>query len=154
VIEADGDIEIQAPIERVFDYVSDARNEPDWLPGAKAVEKMTPGVVGLGTRFDGTYARAGRVSIEIVAFDRPSRLTFRARSRIVDFDDAIVLSEGRRGTRLTARMSAQPQGLMRLMTPLMAKTMRKQFEANWTDLKRTLEASDDAHATGREHSSR
>jgi carbon monoxide dehydrogenase subunit G len=143
VIEADGEIEIQAPVERVFDYVSDARNEPEWLPGAKAVEKVTPEGVGLGTRFDGTYARAGRVSIEIVVFDRPHRVTFRAHSRIVDFDDAIELREGGLGTRLTARMAAQPQGLMRLMTPLMANTMRKQFEANWTYLKRALEASRD-----------
>lgn len=86
---------------------------------------------------------SGRVSIEIVVFDRPHRVTFRAHSRIVDFDDAIELRQGGLGTRLTARMAAQPQGLMRLMTPLMATTMRKQFEANWTYLKRTLEASRD-----------
>jgi uncharacterized protein YndB with AHSA1/START domain len=144
VIEGHGETEIRASIERVFDYVSDARNEPNWLPGAKAVDKITPGPVELGTRFDGTYVRAGRVSVEIVAFDRPSRLTFRARSRIVDFDDMIELSEGDGGTRLTARMSAQPRGLMRLVSPLMARTMRGQFQANWTHLKQALEASDDA----------
>jgi carbon monoxide dehydrogenase subunit G len=140
VIEAHAQIEIDAPIEQVFDYVADARNETAWLPGAQTVEKTSNGPIELGTRFDGTYARAGRVSLEIVDFKRPNRVTFRARSRIVDFDDLIELSEADGATRLTARMSAQPRGLMRLATPLMARTMRQQFEANWAQLKRALEA--------------
>jgi len=52
MIEAHGGTEIEAPLERVFDYVADARNEPDWLPGAEKVEKVTDGDVGLGTRFN------------------------------------------------------------------------------------------------------
>jgi uncharacterized protein YndB with AHSA1/START domain len=142
VIEGHGEVEIEAPIERVFDYVSDATNEPKWLPGAKSVEKVTDGPVGLGTRFDGHYARAGRVSLEIVAFDRPNRFTFRARSRIVDFDDAIELSERDGRARLTALMTAEPRRLMRLVSPLMARTMRQQFAANWVHLKRALEKAD------------
>jgi carbon monoxide dehydrogenase subunit G len=150
VIESRAGTDIEAPMERVFDYVADARNEPNWLPGARTVEKVTPGAVGLATRFDGTYARAGRVSIELVAFERPSRLTFRARSRIVHFDDEIELIEVDGATRLNARMSAQPQGLMRLMSPMMARTMRKQFEGNWRYLKAALEASgsEPPHGTG------
>src|SRR5436853_5757015 len=140
MIEAHGGTEIEAPIERVFDFVADARNEPAWLPGAQKVEKATDGAVGLGTRFEGVYARAGTVSLEIVAFERPARLTFRADSRIVQFDDEIELAaevDGR--TRLRARMLAQPKGVMRLMSPLMARTMRSQFEANWEHLRPALE---------------
>jgi uncharacterized protein YndB with AHSA1/START domain len=139
MIEAHGGTEIEAPIERVFDYVADARNEPTWLPGAQKVEKVTDGDVGLGTRFEGVYARAGKVSLEIVAFEPPHRLTFRADSRIVKFDDEIELTDGGGRTELRARMSAQPKGVMRLMSPLMAKTMRSQFEANWEHLKPALE---------------
>ena len=61
-------------------------------------------------------------------------MTFRARSRIVDFDDAIVLTAQDGRTRLDARMTAQPRGVMRLFGPLMARTMRSQFEANWPHL--------------------
>jgi carbon monoxide dehydrogenase subunit G len=48
MIEARGGTEIEAPIDRVFDYVADARNEPDWLPGAEKVEKVSDGPVGFG----------------------------------------------------------------------------------------------------------
>jgi len=139
MIEATGHTTIARPIEEVFDYVADARNEPNWLPGAERVEKTTPGPVGLGTTFEGVYARAGRVSLEIVEFDRPRRLTFRARSRIVRFDDAVSLTEQDGGTHLNARMDAQPVGVMRLFAPLIAGTMKKQFAANWDTLRDALE---------------
>jgi uncharacterized protein YndB with AHSA1/START domain len=140
MIEATAELQIDAPVERVFDYVADARNEPQWLPGAKHVEMLTAGDLGEGARFEGDYARAGRVRIEIVAYQRPHRVTLRGRSRIVHFDDQIELAKTEEGTRLSARMTAEPQGLMRLAAPLMGRAMRSQFEANWTHLKRVLES--------------
>ena len=131
---------MQAPPERVFDYLADARNEPDWLPGAQRVEKVTDGPIGLHTRFDGVYARAGVVAVELVEFDRPHRLTFRALAKIVAFDDEVELTPDGDGTVLVARLSAQPRGIMRLFTPMMVKTMQRQFERNWPHLKAKLEA--------------
>jgi carbon monoxide dehydrogenase subunit G len=139
VIEATGTVVIDRPLEDVFDYLADARNEPAWLPGCVRVDKTTPGPVELGTSFDGTYNRAGRVEVELVVYERPRAVTFRARSRIVDFDDAVRLTEEAGQTRLTATMTAQPRGFMRLFSPLMARTMRRQFEANWVHLKAALE---------------
>jgi carbon monoxide dehydrogenase subunit G len=140
MIEAHGNTEIERPATEVFDYLADARNEPEWLPGAERVEKVSEGPVGLGTRFSGTYARAGTVELELVEFEPPRRVTFRARSRIVHFDDAVELSEEDGRTVLRAVMTAQPQGLMKLMAPLMARTMRRQFAGNWQHLRAHLEA--------------
>jgi len=139
VIEARATVLIDRPLEEVFDYLADSRNEPRWLPGAERVEKTSDGPVGLGTTFEGTYARAGRVELTLVAFDRPTAVTFRAHSKIVDFDDSVKLSDENGQTRLSATMTAQPRGVMKLASPLMAKTMRRQFEGNWVHLKTTLE---------------
>jgi uncharacterized protein YndB with AHSA1/START domain len=139
VIEANAEIRISAPAEKVFDYLADARNEPEWLPGAERVEKVGDGEVGLGTRFKGVYARAGSVDLELVEFERPHRLTFRAGSRIVSFDDAVTLEERDGETTLRARMEARPRGPMRVVAPVMARTMRRQFEENWKHLKAALE---------------
>jgi carbon monoxide dehydrogenase subunit G len=139
VIEAHATLLIDRSLEDVFDYLSDARNEPAWLPGAERVEKTSDGPVGLGTTFDGTYARAGRAELTLVTFERPTAVTFRAHAKIVDFDDAVKLSDEGGKTRLSATMTAQPRGLMKLGAPLMAKTMRRQFVQNWTHLKTALE---------------
>jgi uncharacterized protein YndB with AHSA1/START domain len=141
LIEAHGSTTISRPIAAVFDYLADARNEPSWLPGAQRVDKLTEGAVGLGTRFRGTYARAGDVDVQIVEFQRPMRVTFRAQAKIVHFDDAVELSEQNGSTELRALMTAWPQGIMRLLAPAMGRTMRRQFEANWRHLKEALEGS-------------
>ena len=138
-IEAHGDATILRPLTDVFDYLADPRNEPEWLPGATSVEKTSDGEVGLGATFVGEYRRAGRVEVELVEFERPSRVTFRARSKIVHFDDAVRLTPVEGGTRLMAQMTAEPQGLMRLFAPLMARTLRRQFASNWDHLRRALE---------------
>jgi Polyketide cyclase / dehydrase and lipid transport len=96
--------------------------------------------VGLGSTFFGDYRSAGSVQLELVEFERPRRVTFRARSRIVDFDDAVELTPVDGGTRLEARMTAQPRGAMRLVSPLMARTMRRQFAGNWDHLRQALES--------------
>src|SRR5450759_151468 len=98
MIVAHGDVFIQRPIEEVFDFVADSRNEPGWLPGATRVDKTTEGPIGQGTRFEGEYARAGMVSLELVDFERPHRVTFRAKSRTVNFDDAVTLATEGTGT--------------------------------------------------------
>ena len=138
-IQADGGTTIARPIEEVFDYLSDPRNEPDWLPGATAVDKTSEGPVGLGSTFVGHYARAGRVALELVEFERPHRVTFRAHSKLVDFDDAVELTETDGRTLLQARMHATPRSVMRVLEPLMAGTLRRQFAANWDHLRRAVE---------------
>jgi uncharacterized protein YndB with AHSA1/START domain len=139
VIEADGTATILRPVEDVFDYVADPRNEPEWLPGARSVKQTSDGELGLGSEFVGEYDRAGRVELSIVEFERPARVTFRIRSRIVQFDDAVQLKAIEGGTRLVARMTAEPQGLMRFLAPVMGRTLRRQFASNWDHLRRALE---------------
>jgi uncharacterized protein YndB with AHSA1/START domain len=139
VIEARGSTDIARPVEAVFAYVADARNEPSWLPGAAEVRKTTPGDIGLGTRFEGTYARAGTVTLEIVRYEPPRGLTFRARARPVHFDDEVELAERDGRTHLDARMLAEPQGVLRFLPFLMTPTLRKSFATNWDHLRRELE---------------
>ena len=140
-ITARGTTTIARPIEDVFDFLSDARNEPQWLPGAESVELTSSEPVDLGSTFVGRYAGAGRVELELVEFERPYRVTFRAHSKIVDFDDVVELFEGAEGTRLDATLTAKPLGAMRLAGPLMGRTLRRRFEANWDHLRQALEAT-------------
>jgi uncharacterized protein YndB with AHSA1/START domain len=139
MIRAHGSAQIAAAPETVFDYLADARNEPQWLPGASNVEKTSDGEVGLGTTFRGEYARAGAIEVEIVEFDRPRRLTIRGRAKSMTFDDAITLAPDGSGTRLEAEMTAEPRGVFKLVAPMMGRVIRTQFAGNWAHLKNALE---------------
>jgi hypothetical protein len=47
----DGELVINRPIHEVFDFVADERNEPRYNPRICRAEKLTPGPIGRGTRF-------------------------------------------------------------------------------------------------------
>ena len=69
-----GEILIKRPVEEVFDYVADQRNEPIYNPRMLQSEKITDGPIAVGTRFRAT-ARSGRrtveMLIEVTEFQRP-----------------------------------------------------------------------------------
>jgi hypothetical protein len=47
-------------------------------------------------------------------------------------------------------MFATPRGAMRLVAPLMARTLRRQFAANWERLRRAMETPSDKITTAAE----
>jgi uncharacterized protein YndB with AHSA1/START domain len=74
------EITINLPIEEVFDFVTDARNEPLYNPRIVRAEKTTCGPIGHGTRFVLVGMAVGRptaVEYEITAYERPKRMTSR-----------------------------------------------------------------------------
>jgi hypothetical protein len=60
-----GEILIERPVEEVFDFVADQRNEPIYNPRMLQSEKITDGPIGVGTRFRAT-ARSGRRGVEML----------------------------------------------------------------------------------------
>ena len=47
----EGEIIINRPVEEVFDFVADERNEPHYNPRMVRAEKISEGQIGSGTRF-------------------------------------------------------------------------------------------------------
>ena len=72
-----GEVLSRRPVEEVFDFVADERNEPTYNPNMVSAAMITDGPIGVGTRFSATV-RTGRrplgMEIEYTAFDRPHRL--------------------------------------------------------------------------------
>lgn len=139
MLEAHGVVHINASTAEVFDFLADAGNEPDWLPGVSDVQLTSDEPVGAGSTFVGKYARAGTVHIAITAFDRPHALTLHGEARGMSFDDAIELAEADGGTQLRAVMRAQPKGAFRLVAPMMGRVISSQFQANWDRLREVIE---------------
>jgi carbon monoxide dehydrogenase subunit G len=131
---------VDAPIEVVFDFLADARNEPRWLPGASNVRLTSGEPVEEGSTFIGHYARAGTVTVRLTRHDRPYRITVVGDARSLSFTDEIELTVSGAGTALVATMTTQPKRLFGLFTPIIRRVIGRQFQANWDSLKATLEA--------------
>jgi hypothetical protein len=57
-----GEILIERPVEEVFDFVADQRNEPIYNPRMQQSEKITDGPIGVGTRFERRQGQGGEGS--------------------------------------------------------------------------------------------
>jgi hypothetical protein len=56
----EGDIIIKRPVEEVFDFCADERNEPRYNPWMTHAEQTSSGPIGLGSRFHAELRTMGR----------------------------------------------------------------------------------------------
>lgn len=138
-----GEITINRPVDKVFDFVADARNEPRYNPKMLSAEKTTDGPIGVGTRFRDQTTSMGRpveILIEIKSYDRPRRLTSSIRLPSMDIQGILTFDPAPGGTRMRWSWDVAPHGVLKLMTPVVAQMGRRQEKAIWSCLKQYLEA--------------
>jgi len=137
-----GEIVINRPVEEVFDTVADERNEPRYNPRMLRAEKLSPGPVGLGSRFRAemrTRPRPVVMTTEFTGYQRPRRLASTTRLATMDIQGALTFDPVTGGTRMRWSWDVAPRGLLKLMSPLVARIGARQERAIWTGLKRVLE---------------
>jgi len=133
---------INRPIEGVFAFVGDLQNGPQWQPGLLEVQRTTKGPLGIGTKFTSVRKFMGRkmeASSEFVAYEPSSKVAFESASGPVPFETSYLFESTADGTRLTATVELQPKGFLRLAEPLMARSLRREMETHFSDLKDLLE---------------
>jgi carbon monoxide dehydrogenase subunit G len=147
----DGEIVINRPVEEVFDFVADERNEPRYNPGMVRAEMLTPEPVGLGSRFRAemrTRPRPMAMTTEFTGYDRPRRLASTTRLTTMDIQGALTFDPVPGGTRMRWSWDVAPRGLLKLMSPLAVRVGARQERAIWTGLKRLLEAQEAPTSAG------
>jgi polyketide cyclase/dehydrase/lipid transport protein len=142
-----GEILINRPVEQVFDYVADQRNELAYNPRMLRSEKITDGPIGVGTRFRAT-AKSGRrvveMLIEITEYDRARGLGSQTTMSFVEVNGGLTFEPVDGGTRMRWSWEVSPRGPLRMFGPLVARLGRRQEQTVWAGLKAQLEGSDSA----------
>ena len=150
----EGEVLIRRPVEEVFDFVADERNEPTYNRNMLAAEKITQGPVGVGTRFRATIRSGGRpvgMQIEYTAFDRPHSLGSTSRMAAADFSGTLTFTATPAGTRLRWSWRARPKGAVRLLAPVFVPIGARQERRMWTALRDHLEVERHAETVLERH---
>ena len=145
MIQVEGSIVIDRPVEEVFDFVADERHEPQYNAQMGQVEQITDGPIGLGTRFRAEMTGRGRpveMVIEFTGYDRPRRLSSSTHMSSMDLHGTLTFEPAPSETRMSWSWKLQPRGALRQMSPLVARMGRKQEQRIWTGLKHFLEKED------------
>jgi carboxymethylenebutenolidase len=117
----EGVIIINRPVEEVFDFVANERNEPRYNPRMRVVEQISEGPIGVGTRFRTELETMGRTMpmvVEFTGFERPWRLGSMTRSSMTETEGALTFESVPGGTRMCWSWDVRPQGAMRVMAPV------------------------------------
>jgi Polyketide cyclase / dehydrase and lipid transport len=144
VARVEGEIVINRPVEEVFDFVADERNEPQYNARMLRARKVSPGSIGAGTRFEAEMKGMRRpvaMTVEFTAFERPRRLDSSAHLSTMEIHGALDFDPVEEGTRMRWAWNLEPRGPYKLMAPLIRSIGRRQEQAIWTSLKRLLERS-------------
>lgn len=136
-----GHLSIAAPPELVFDTVADSRNEPAYNPAMTTVELLTPGPVGLGTRFRARMGGAGmEMVVELTEYDRPRRVGSRTTSSMMETSGALTFTPQEGGTLMSWNWNVRPAGWFRFLGPLVGFLGGRMERRIWTGLKHHLES--------------
>ncbi len=141
----EGQIIIHRPVDEVFDFVADERNEPRFNPQMRRAEQTSAGPIGVGTTFCAESMSRGRpveMTITFTDYERPRRLTSSTHLSNMDIQGTLTFDPVPEGTRMRWFWELESRGMLKLMTPVVALIGRRQERSIWTGLKRYLEAQE------------
>ena len=138
---AEHTVDIRRPLYEVFAVVADKENDPRWRHGVAEIAR-TSGDGTAGTTYrqvlKGPVGRPIPADFEITGYEPGKRLAFRTTAGPVRPDGSFDFVEEGGVTRVTFKLDATLAGTKKLMTPMVAKSMRGEVQS-LERLKRILE---------------
>jgi uncharacterized protein YndB with AHSA1/START domain len=122
-------MEFRHPVSEVFDTVADPEKQLLWEPEMlKAVEKLTPGPLGKGSRYRGAFKGLGKVEYEYVEFEPNRRFVHRARMPLGIMLHIFTFEETPGGTRMSQEGEIErPNLLGKVAGGMMGRAMPRRF---------------------------
>jgi uncharacterized protein YndB with AHSA1/START domain len=145
-MQASATIDIDRPIEDVFEYVSDPYNMEAWVTGVSGVTLVDADPSRVGARFESDYTYGGRtvrMAYEVTASDPPERYATRGEGPY-PFAGELTLEPTSGGTRVTNTVGAASDGRFTSVTftlfgPVIRRLMARRLREELVSLRSELE---------------
>jgi uncharacterized protein YndB with AHSA1/START domain len=141
---------IDRPVEEVWDFLMDARNDPVWMAHVVEVGRGADLPVEPGLEVDETIKFLGKrlpITMTVTEHDPPRRSAIEV-AGVVPGRGSYELEPVDGGTRLTATLDTDAHGFFKLAEPVFARMARRDFAGNFETLKDLLEARNDSRTHG------
>ena len=142
-MEFEQSVVIKRPVEEVFAFLEDPGNETQWQRGLVESRQTSPGPLGVGATGRDVRRFMGRQIItvwEVTEYRPPEMYGFRVVKGPVPFEGAYTFERVPEGTRVVMTARAEMRGLSRLMTPIIVRSGRSQYQRDFGTLKALLES--------------
>ncbi|MER5932525.1 SRPBCC family protein [Streptomyces sp. NPDC002054] len=140
-------VEIDRPVEEVFEYLADGRNDPEFSPRVQRIEKTPAGPTAVGTVFRSTVKDAGmttRREFRITALEPPRLIRWAEVSKnLVTATEGGYDLEPLPGDRTRVRIHnlLEGHGIGKLLVGLALAAARRDAPAFGARIKAAVEAS-------------
>jgi len=111
------EVVFRSPLDRVWWYLADPRNRPEWQPAIRRLEMLTRGEPALGTRWLEDAIGTGLATLEIVDFTPGVSWGEIATLPLGEVRFQLRFEEMDGGTRVRVAASLRTSGLRRLLAP-------------------------------------
>lgn len=136
-------ITIKRPVDIVFAYTTDVKNWPKWHSAMLEAEPMSPGQMGVGTTFRGANRVMGR-RMEWNSKVTECELNKMWGENIIagntQIQEHLTFDPVEGGMKFTLVYEMKVGGFLKLFSPMVVNTERKQTKKNLSSLKSILEA--------------
>jgi Polyketide cyclase / dehydrase and lipid transport len=139
----EGTVIIKSPADKVFAYTTEAKSWPKWHGAIPEAEQTSKGQMGVGTTFRGKSRMMGQTSewtAKMTEYEPYKRWGKVIDSGSLVIDDKLVCDPAEGGTRLTMVYEVKVGGILKLLSPMIISSMRKQLKLDLASLKAILEA--------------
>jgi carbon monoxide dehydrogenase subunit G len=134
---------IDRPVLDVFTFICNPLNLPKWQTMIAGIEQVTPGAVGVGSKYKVSAEMLGRKIdgvMEVVEYQPPTRFGFVNNAGPLQVTVMVTLKPVGTGAKVTLNAQGEPGGLFKLAEGALAGQVKSQMEANLTRLKAVLES--------------
>ena len=136
-------LDINCPVEKAFAFTTEAASWNTWQSMILEAEQASPGPVGVGTTFRGTNRMMGRTmqwTASTTEYEPAKKFGKNITSGSVLIEQHNTYVPTDRGLRFTIAWDVKVNGFLKLMSPVIVSTMRKELQKSMVNLKQILEA--------------
>lgn len=140
---AEHSLVINQPVEKVYAFVSDVKNNPKWQVGILETRTDTDGPTHVGTKVTDVRTFVGRkmeLSYEVVEMVPNSTLSLKSLSGPLAFHGTTTLQDMGEVTRVHVTFEMEATGILKLAEGLVASSLKKDLETSFAQLKVLLES--------------
>lgn len=133
---------IDKPVKDVFAFVADPNNMSKWNSTVVSLEQITPGEVGVGTKFKSTGEMLGRRvegEMQVTAYEPDTKCGFQVNAGPIQVNMNLSFKTVGTGTKISLNAQGNPAGFFKLAESVMTGRVKSMMEENLARLKSQLE---------------
>ncbi|HSM70325.1 MAG TPA: SRPBCC family protein [Anaerolineales bacterium] len=133
---------VDRPQKEVFDFVADPSNMSKWNSAVVSLEQITPGEVGVGTKFKSVGEMMGRRiegQMQVTAYEPDTKCGFQVNAGPLQVNMTVSFKTVGTGTKISLHAEGNPAGFFKIAEGLMTGRVKSMMEENLARLKSVLE---------------